>query len=364
MAVSTPDDAYSASYRKRLWPGARLGTVVLTLLVFATICGRMLDRLEIRRGPAFAAAHGALMLWMAAQLEFEKDTEAGWLRPRTIEAARATQCADRRDHVYSLLGIMQPYLDIRVDYTMRVRDLYEDGTLAMVRAMQSLDLLILCGEPSYDQLPSWVVPFSSPETAELSRRVMALSPEKHDPSRGAHFTLFSPHRGVLEVSGCSIDAVEHVAPSGWSDLDRTVQAWRDVYTRHIICGNKLHQSTSGKDEFAKTLYWGPLLDEDQQEGYYDEFELACERGVLDQVMSPNARASWLHSTFFLTRRACLGIATGVGSVREGDSIYVLAGSRKSTVLREGQHKAFRVVAAAYVHGKRARSAPLAKLAVS
>ncbi|KAF0317067.1 hypothetical protein GQ607_015727 [Colletotrichum asianum] len=75
------------------------------------------------------------------------------------------ECADPRDRVYGTLGL-QKDLNIRIDYSKTVEEVYLDWTLAYCRKFSRLRVLELCEMASK---PSWVPNLAKPVTLRLSR---------------------------------------------------------------------------------------------------------------------------------------------------------------------------------------------------
>lgn len=75
------------------------------------------------------------------------------------------QCADPRDKVYSLLGLLKDShrAQIPVDYTLDVAQVFMQATYADIEASQNLDILCLVSRPcqiDIPALPSWAVDFT------------------------------------------------------------------------------------------------------------------------------------------------------------------------------------------------------------
>ena len=84
------------------------------------------------------------------------------------------QCADPRDKVYSLLGLLKDTYSssIPIDYEMDVAEVFAQATFAAIDVSQNLDMLCLVSQPcaaGISGLPSWVVDFTFPRCDKSGR---------------------------------------------------------------------------------------------------------------------------------------------------------------------------------------------------
>ncbi len=93
-----------------------------------------------------------------------------------ISGFRAT---DRRDHVYSVMGMLPDITTVRVDYNLEAWEIMAKTTRALMESSKSLYVLSLCKASTISDLPSWAIDFTvdlsfsnltSPQVLPGSRR--------------------------------------------------------------------------------------------------------------------------------------------------------------------------------------------------
>ena len=186
---------------------------------------------------------------------------------------RYTQATDPRDKIYALLGLMSARLDIDVDYTKSVPDVYTDVARKLMTSQQNLDLLCQGpwelgygdAESIYERrtdLPSWCPDFSNPGQS----RIMF-----------AQRQMFSADNGM---------GLTELAPS-ISDHSLTLRGWSLGTLTYVGegHGDKIQYSSRDFSVVDLVLEWMPnhLLQD------------AIDRGdsFLHQYIKPDKESTWL-----------------------------------------------------------------------
>lgn len=147
-----------------------------------------------------------------------------------LDLARAKGCAEPRDKVYGLLGLMGPgfVARVRADYALSVERVYRDAFLAHAEVTQRLELLKHCNlrkktTNGASWIPDWsVTEFAAPFISEQFSTGISR----------AYFEFVEPD--VLEVVGICCTAVRTVSKAASDDIDtalRIVPAWLEGLTR-------------------------------------------------------------------------------------------------------------------------------------
>ncbi len=98
-----------------------------------------------------------------------------------ISGFRAT---DRRDHVYSVMGMLPDITTVRVDYNLEAWEIMAKTTRALMESSKNLYVLSLCEASTISDLPSWAIDFTvtlsyfnlaSPQILPGSRRFYSAS---------------------------------------------------------------------------------------------------------------------------------------------------------------------------------------------
>lgn len=296
------------------------------------------------------------------------------------------QCADPRDKVYSLLGLLEDSysLKISVDYALDVATLFTQATCAEIEASQNLDILCLVSSPcrsGTSHLPSWVVDFTFPRNnrsggfradnvhdfgKELGKAVPtwhASQPGVKElprfDSRSKSLTIralhldriqFAMQVSPLYVHSCYCVCISSVCQAIWNKLDQATLD--DTYPLRRC------DMTTATDilELLKTL---PLVDRDTKLSYACAANLFWVDGPkalflprnwqLDQWSCYLEAASGGH-TLFLTDYGFLGF--GPVMLSPGDVIILPYDGRFPIVLREDANNvdSWKFLGLAYVPG--------------
>ncbi|KAF2650055.1 HET-domain-containing protein [Lophiostoma macrostomum CBS 122681] len=247
---------------------------------------------------------------------------------------RNQQCADPRDRIYAIRGLLDRGLANRItpDYGRTVADVYKDAVLAFLEIDGFLDLVNQC---------------------DIGSRAIVRLPSHHPPYK-------------LELLGVRCATLEHVGAQAIDPecVGKTLKMMRDWFpedlcdARYIIgeslvdvhatilCGNVL------ADAFVRNE--GYITRADARKSYLayispkDDGSEESNREIADDryVQSILGR-SW-GSVLLKTREGYVG--TGPPSAKQGDVVCVLLGSSLPLLLRTALPKDFQVVGAVYMHG--------------
>ena len=127
-----------------------------------------------------------------------------------IDNAMYKKATNGRDHIYGLLFLLQAYMDIDVDYTKTVGEIF-DAVAKMVQNANSLEILAYASSGSWD-LASWVPDFrmvrENVRRDALARFLLGSQwcpLPREVPQESLH--VVRPRQRVLQVMGAHFDTV-------------------------------------------------------------------------------------------------------------------------------------------------------------
>lgn len=138
------------------------------------------------------------------------DTPLARNLPRLLLWARPRECADPRDKIYGILGLLSPSISRNIipDYTAVTWHVYRDALLAQVQLTKRTDLLRHAKiEQCCSGWPSWVPDWTAVQSDFFGH------PRQASGSSAAEVHYYPPN--VLEVSGiecCTISSANDVVP--------------------------------------------------------------------------------------------------------------------------------------------------------
>jgi Heterokaryon incompatibility protein (HET) len=315
---------------------------------------------------------------------------------------------DDRDQVYAILGLALPSLSSPVvqyltpDYKLSVEDVYIKVTRAIIVSPRGLRIFQLSEFShlwSHHDMQTWVPDYSSKMVVDFAR--YAHSYAAGNLSKSIR-TLHDPR--LLGLTGIKFDNVveteEEELIGTQSDtffFKRRFLKWLEIVS---YLGKRYITGETRLECFWRTAIENYALTEDYPvpKQYYLDFRSFVLNGMADALLDPDlpvevpppieraldlcdqltggppdilptsdevrahTKAQCLSTAFgyadliayygrkmFRTRKLLLGM--GVRRLREGDSIWIIPGSKVPIALREGdQDGRFRLIGPAYVHG--------------
>ena len=169
----------------------------------------------------------------------------------TIDAMHK-KTTNGRDHIYSLLFLLQAYVDIEADYTKPVGEVFEDAVAKFVQNTKSVRILAYASSGSWD-LASWVPDF---RVLRANLRPDALTgfllgsqwcPLPREVLQESHHSV-RPRQRVLQVMGAHFDRVRMVQFLRHSDREQWIKGY---LKRCAQFGNDEHDVDPRKDPLAE-----------------------------------------------------------------------------------------------------------------
>lgn len=295
-----------------------------------------------------------------------------------LRFTRMTRCADPRDYVYSLVGVLQKHFDVQVDYGQSFKEVYAQATMAFMRHSRSLDLL-MGGQFDKKGWPSWVTDFANAGERQYELTCNNFMFERSlNASKGATFALELVDPDTISVSAFLADTIDHVC-RGLDDLETPnsrcrikLGQWLALY-QALFCrstsqahGRAFPPASTEPHAFWKSICLGDrsyshsktlgdfglgLTSWDQYYEHLDKTFDSAEAATLDGDIWNIPRGIARTCTFFVTYRGYVGVAAGPIAV--GDRLAILAGCRFPFCLRPALHatrSAYELAAPAYVQG--------------
>ncbi|KAF2099797.1 HET-domain-containing protein [Rhizodiscina lignyota] len=273
---------------------------------------------------------------------------------------RSKKCADPRDKVYGLLGIMDAsYTDlITVDYSLSVKEVYVQAFIQLIQWSRRLDVLRSDFERRNTVLPTWVLdPSRAPENGSGERLLYM-----QNASGNSCVDMNLRNSNVLEMTGvlCGIiNSVSRPAPADTGEVLTVVRTWEpagllDPHKLYLdnqplldayiltLCGNWISERFK-TDEGASP--YRPL----------DEYKSAYLRWMESRNGSMRKVDDALHALLYDLKgyrflRSGSLMAIGSKFSEPGDLICIFLGSRTPMVLRPRPGERYQVIGSAYVHG--------------
>ncbi|PVI02127.1 hypothetical protein DM02DRAFT_523652, partial [Periconia macrospinosa] len=310
--------------------------------------------------------------------------------------ARRFIAFDPRDKVYALLGIPKEGIEgkARFNPVYGNRSVAETYKLAAVQILEdSNDLLLLAHAEGENfrmiySLPSWVPDWSCTQIVGLG----VTGYTRFDASRGLCRSLhINEENNTLTVKGMKLDDIIRIAETKDEILEgnpflqlldllcaipRPYHKTKSKQSPSEVLWRSLITDTAGEDrippaasayEHAFSAWFRPKMDKVKHrigEASFSEASrilnadlplssgncLEAHANVTEAEEYETVFAHSLHLRPFLTSKQYFGI--GSQSLREKDSIWIIAGSRVPLILRknETQVETFQIVGGSYVHG--------------
>ncbi|CAO2649165.1 Nn.00g101140.m01.CDS01 [Neocucurbitaria sp. VM-36] len=291
--------------------------------------------------------------------------------------------SDPRDKVYALLGLVEDYIKgkHRFNPMYGERSVSETYTLAAIQVLEDSDDLLVLAYAEGDKFQtivqySWVPDWSCPRVLGLG----VVGYKRYSAAGNLPRSLTINEKALsLKVRGLRLDDIvlagesKHEflkgtpCPSWWSILRALPPVYHTGQTRMEVFWRTLITDTAGIDrQHPAPSNYGPAFiswitsksaafpGPAGQHAISDDLLSLYDGGVRDTeepVSSSEYETVFSHAQhikLFMTKALYLGV--GSESLREQDSIWIIAGSRIPLILRDGGTGVFRLVGGAYLHG--------------
>ena len=282
-------------------------------------------------------------------------------RPQAVESFHGVRrrvkhlhCADPKDQIFALQGMLAPRRAIKIDYTKSVAEIYESMTLHTMRMDGNLLMLLECdlndGRSSH---PTWVPRFDVGSLLVTSNVLPAAGLSRVEMVSVHHHILTL--KGVLAQEVCQVlrvadrsmvNCLSNLSPQ-IEDLGKAYPGGGSVLEAwcRVMVNNQFHdyfvEPIPGKSDIKSILafVWRSLR-EQRLQLYNGGDEISF---YLDNFNSNTRRKA-----LFATGGNYFGIASQ--AILPGDQIWVLLGSWNPIVLRPVRDHHYEVVGPAYVYG--------------
>ncbi|KLU92599.1 hypothetical protein MAPG_11544 [Magnaporthiopsis poae ATCC 64411] len=275
------------------------------------------------------------------------------LLSRILSRSRGRKCSDERDRVYGLLALLSPAFRAAIrppSYDVPTNDVFVDVTLAHIRHVRRLELLLSCNlaHRVADGVPSWVPNFSTAIDFSYYTQFAAGHSECF------YATTVGARAGLLRVLGVRCAVVRRTAAA---DIEReTLSGITARLASGMGVGVESDARTAREPCFRELLaraMAGDLLDDRFPYQGFPSVDAWC--SALDAVDGTGRRGqdedsplhmskawhSYKSSTagfvssrlFLITKEGLLGI--GPANSRQGDVVVVLLGCSSPMLLRPG-----------------------------
>lgn len=305
----------------------------------------------------------------------------------TIEAdlyllryTRMTRCADPRDYVYSLMGVLQKHFNLQVNYARPFKEVYVEATAAFMRHSRSLDLL-MAGQFDREAWPSWVTDFGNSDQRYFEPTCHTfMFMRAFNAAKGATFALRLVDQDAIGISAHFVGTVDQVC-QGLENMDApdsqcraTIHDWHTLY-QDFLHSSKSHtlngalpQATSEPHAFWKTMCIGDRdyspstkfgrvggISFTSWDQYYQHLANILDStgaAILDDEIWRVPNGMTRTCVFLITSKGYIGVAAG--PIALGDQLAILAGCRFPFCVRpsdKANGNAYKLAAPAYVEGK-------------
>jgi hypothetical protein len=187
---------------------------------------------------------------------------------RLIEHSARKTCADPRDHIYGLLGLVIPRFSclIKPDYSLSVSEVFIQAHLAHLETYGTLDLLARCGVQVWQaDLPTW--------TPQWSRPTQHVSSNRHFWASGRSAAYARPISSqVLEVTGLLVTEVSRMLPHKQSTFE-AMMARSSFHGTEQGTDDKSFSGSSRGSAMIECLVMGKTIERFPQKRTYPSMEM-------------------------------------------------------------------------------------------
>jgi hypothetical protein len=332
----------------------------------------------------------ASRMYRLASLTFNPDVEVSL--DRLLDLVRRADATDKKDKVYSILGLLDPAVsaDVIPDYSLSERQVYTDFMISVVGNSGKLDQIMFGGIPTKEGWPSWVPDWRLPFGRHHIRYLRSRQASGNLPAK---FQFLKKGRDgeLLACSGFQVDTVDGVAaepsPRSYPTQSRNASNRYSSRISEALQQTLLmdHPGATGKlllevpwisgcdtdsspANSRSTLKWLQL----SQSSYFRKFhefrkhnEKFCIGGQSFRFFFPQsgmksvdiaitlrcmrlALLSLEQRALITTRTGYLGLAPI--AVRQGDVVAIMLGCKCPMVLRPYSDNLYHVIGECYIHG--------------
>lgn len=233
----------------------------------AAICSRLYGAIE---------NHDALSM----MLYRKRKGHLHWPTVTDLTAMTAQLASVQHDHIYAILGTLEPTLAQRVvpNYAMNVSDVFQEFAFGYMDFMKSASLLTrsICLRPSSFHLPSWVPDFSTRQLDILEASAFASARFHENDQFEPKFCMTK--KGLLGINAFCMDLIIDSRPVEVNDetlSDLGVDTDKAL-EHHSVCREFFQLRELGESSYvgggkAEEAYWRTLCFDRYDESEYPAY---------------------------------------------------------------------------------------------
>lgn len=310
---------------------------------------------------------------------------------RLLNIVRRADATDKKDKVYSILGLLDPAVsaDVNPDYSLSEQQVYTDFMRSIVQNSGRLDQIMFGGMPTEEGWPSWVPDWRQSFGRHHIRHLRSRQASGDLPAK-VRFLKNERNSNLLACSGFLVDTVDGVAAERSPQCHSTQsQNASNRYSSQISEALQQtllmdHPGATGKllleipwtwkcdTDTSPANFGSPKWLELSQSRYFRKFQDFREHNENFRIGGQSFRSffpQWDEKSvevsitlrclrlalLSLNQRALTTTRTGyLGlapiAVRPGDVVAIISGCKCPMVLRPYSDDLFQVIGECYVHG--------------
>lgn len=314
-----------------------------------------------------------------ASLTFNPNVEVSL--DRLLNIVRRADATDKKDKVYSILGLLDPAVsaDVNPDYSLSEQQVYTDFMRSIIKNSGRLDQIVFGGMPTEEGWPSWVPDWRLSFGRHHIRYLRSRQASGDLPAK-VRFLKNGRNGSLLACSGFLVDTLDgstqsQIAPNRYSSriseaLQKTLLMDHPGATGELLleipwtsrCGTDTSSANFGSPEWPglyKSRYFEKFHEFREQNGNFciggqsfRSFFPQLEKKSIDVAVTLRclrlALLSLKHRALIATRTGYLGLAPT--AVRPGDIVVILLGCKCPIILRPYSDDLFHVIGECYIHG--------------
>jgi hypothetical protein len=297
-----------------------------------------------------------------------------------LHSTQEANCSDPRDKLYAILGIVEDAADVQIDYSMSVRQVYQNWAINRIRRTGTLDILRLCSNYNRSgDLPSWVPDLRQRwgQDTVLWMDSAGLTRNSNNDLGQTFYRRYRPKiiwssAGVgLEVSGCKLECIKHLSTAG--DAVTNLQDPAELTTRlkaittqwELLFRNKaliphyvdwlsifptqvLRVGDALSNHYEIWADWAGKQDALRQFAHNLDFSNQESQNVELNMFERHLFPRLHGCQMFITESGHPGVVAGDCNALEGDEVWTLVGDASHFLLRRTVG-GYRLISPCYFH---------------
>ncbi|KAK5311424.1 hypothetical protein LTR70_008785 [Exophiala xenobiotica] len=305
----------------------------------------------------------------------------GWPNTGELMVSTAQLASVHHDHVYAILGTLEPGLAQRVvpNYAMSVSNVFRDFAFTYMDVRNSARLLArsICLKPNSFDLPTWVPDFST-------HPVMGLTSDMFQENDQVEPKFCMTEDGLLGVDAFCMDHIVDCRPVEVGsetlfnldvDTGRALEyhrVWREFFQLHELDESSYIGGGQVEDAYWRTLCLDvysttyPYKADDGSPWLLQKHVAACSSWYASRNVSATREDEHVAKQcnhglamlgkhhLFRTAKGYFGVTDTGSAAKVRDKVFLIAGTTNPFLLRRcrgmDDRAVYKLVGAAYVHG--------------